>query len=147
MDALQSSSADALLPLPVVASAATPLLLSATPTVGLTTPTVNMATPTVNMATPSSLCLAAAAALSNNNNSTSISTSTSTSVSHSCLSSSSSTSNSVSGGATAAGMCDEKTVEYLRDLIAEKQAIETQFGAESKNVVIKLLDQGESVKL
>ncbi len=57
-------------------------------------------------------------------------------------------------------MCDEKTVEYLRDLIAEKQAIVDQRGEadgrgsisqrqqqqqqqQPKSIVLKLLDQGK----
>ena len=53
--------------------------------------------------------------------------------------------------AAAAGMCDEKTVEYLRDLIAEKQSLEHQLGVAQmgmggvgaqKGVVFKLLEQG-----
>ena len=53
--------------------------------------------------------------------------------------------------AAAAGMYDEKTVEYLRDLIAEKQSLEHQLGVvqmgmggvgAQKGVVFKLLEQG-----
>ncbi|XP_071744174.1 uncharacterized protein [Lepeophtheirus salmonis] len=36
------------------------------------------------------------------------------------------------------GMCDEKTVEYLRDLISEKQSIENYGG---KGIILSLLDQ------
>lgn len=55
--------------------------------------------------------------------------------------------------AAAAGMCDEKTVEYLRDLIAEKQNLEHQMDvagqmgmgvSPQKSVVFKLLEQGNS---
>lgn len=53
-------------------------------------------------------------------------------------------SNSAGGGGI--GMCDEKTVEYLRDLIAEKQTIESNNNngsspAATKSIVLKLLDQ------
>ena len=53
----------------------------------------------------------------------------------------------------ATGMCDEKTVEYLRDLIQEKQTIEAtaaagggtigEDGKANKSVVVKLLEQGK----
>ena len=40
-------------------------------------------------------------------------------------------------------MCDEKTVEYLRDLIAEKHELEQiESGGNRKAIVTKLLDQG-----
>jgi hypothetical protein len=47
-------------------------------------------------------------------------------------------------------MCDEKTVEYLRDLIAEKRDLEADKAAATadngngagKGIVQKLLDQG-----
>lgn len=58
-----------------------------------------------------------------------------------------------SGKGGGAGMCDEKTVEYLRDLIAEKQILERDRegvavgvanggGGGGKSVLMKLLDQG-----
>ena len=42
-------------------------------------------------------------------------------------------------------MCDEKTVEYLRDLIAEKQELEQMEsgGGNKKGIVTKLLEQGK----
>ena len=56
-----------------------------------------------------------------------------------------------SGGA--GGMCDEKTVEYLRDLIAEKRTLETNNNNltadpdnnsnATKSIVLRLLDQGK----
>ena len=61
---------------------------------------------------------------------------------------------SSSGGG--AGMCDEKTVEYLRDLIAEKRTIETNTNnnhsggtddnnsGTSKSIVLRLLEQGKT---
>ena len=59
-------------------------------------------------------------------------------------------------------MCDEKTVEYLRDLIEEKKTIETnnnkvdesgtagssgnvQVAAGPKSIVLRLLDQGKKL--
>lgn len=55
--------------------------------------------------------------------------------------------------ATTSGLCDEKTVEYLRDVIAEKQLIESQLlmgrldptpGATGggKRLMVQLLEQG-----
>ena len=42
-------------------------------------------------------------------------------------------------------MCDEKTVEYLRDLIAEKHELEQgEGGSNRKAIVTKLLDQGKN---
>ncbi len=55
-----------------------------------------------------------------------------------------------SASAMATGMCDEKTVEYLRDLIAEKQEVEVAAGssgagnASGKKIVVKLLEQGRN---
>ena len=49
--------------------------------------------------------------------------------------------NSVGGG-----MCDEKTVEYLRDLIEEKKTIENNNNKDEnapKSIVLRLLDQGK----
>lgn len=52
----------------------------------------------------------------------------------------------------AGGMCDEKTVEYLRDLIAEKRTIENnnintsgdpENCTTAKSIVLRLLEQGE----
>ena len=50
-------------------------------------------------------------------------------------------------------MCDEKTVEYLRDLIAEKRTLETNNNNltadpdnnsnATKSIVLRLLDQGK----
>ena len=41
-------------------------------------------------------------------------------------------------------MCDEKTVEYLRDLIAEKHELEQiESGGNRKAIVTKLLEQGK----
>ena len=43
-------------------------------------------------------------------------------------------------------MCDEKTVEYLRDLIAEKHELEQmESGGSRKAIVTKLLEQGKTV--
>ena len=54
--------------------------------------------------------------------------------------------NPASTSSKATGMCDEKTVEYLRDLIAEKQAIEVNSNAaNAKSIVLKLLDQGKII--
>ena len=49
--------------------------------------------------------------------------------------------NSVGGG-----MCDEKTVEYLRDLIEQKKTIENNNNKDEnapKSIVLRLLDQGK----
>ena len=45
----------------------------------------------------------------------------------------------------AGGMCDEKTVEYLRDPIEEKKGIENNNKEENspKSIVLRLLDQGK----
>ena len=51
------------------------------------------------------------------------------------------TTNTVGGS-----MCDEKTVEYLRDLIEEKKTIEnnnTKDENAPKSIVLRLLDQGK----
>ena len=43
-------------------------------------------------------------------------------------------------------MCDEKTVEYLRDLIEEKKTIENNNNKDEnvpKSIVLRLLDQGK----
>ena len=54
----------------------------------------------------------------------------------------------------AGGMCDEKTVEYLRDLIAEKRTIENnnintsgdpENCTTAKSIVLRLLEQGKDV--
>lgn len=53
----------------------------------------------------------------------------------------------------AGGMCDEKTVEYLRDLIEEKKNIEVNSSNKSsdgsenttKKIVLRLLDQGKDM--
>ena len=49
------------------------------------------------------------------------------------------------GGSSGGGMCDEKTVEYLRDLIAEKHELEQveSGGGSRKAIVTKLLEQGK----
>ena len=55
--------------------------------------------------------------------------------------SSTTTSNTVGGS-----MCDEKTVEYLRDLIEEKKTIENNNNKDEnapKSIVLRLLDQGK----
>ena len=54
-------------------------------------------------------------------------------------------------------MCDEKTVEYLRDLIAEKRTLETNNNNlttdpdnnsnATKSIVLRLLDQGKKKNL
>ena len=51
-----------------------------------------------------------------------------------------------SGGSSGGGgMCDEKTVEYLRDLIAEKHELEQmESGGSRKAIVTKLLEQGKT---
>lgn len=42
------------------------------------------------------------------------------------------------------GMCDEKTVEYLRDLFEEKKTIENNKEENAtKKIVLRLLDQGK----
>ena len=53
-------------------------------------------------------------------------------------------SSSVGGGGGGGGMCDEKTVEYLRDLIAEKHELDqVEGGGSRKAIVAKLLEQGK----
>ena len=48
------------------------------------------------------------------------------------------------GGGGGGGMCDEKTVEYLRDLIAEKHELDqVEGGGSRKAIVAKLLEQGK----
>jgi len=42
-------------------------------------------------------------------------------------------SSNCTGGSVAGGMCDEKTVEYLRDLIAEKQLLEEHIANAATN--------------
>ena len=50
------------------------------------------------------------------------------------------------GGSSGGGMCDEKTVEYLRDLIAEKHELEQmESGGSRKAIVTKLLEQGKTL--
>ena len=50
------------------------------------------------------------------------------------------------GSSGGGGMCDEKTVEYLRDLIAEKHELEqVESGGSRKAIVTKLLEQGRTL--
>ena len=52
----------------------------------------------------------------------------------------------VAPAGAAGGMCDEKTVEYLRDLIEEKKTIEINCSGKddiTKSIVLRLLDQGK----
>ncbi len=51
------------------------------------------------------------------------------------------------GATVGAGMCDEKTVEYLRDLIEERNNIECSEEGSSKKNVLRLLDQGKKLFL
>ena len=62
--------------------------------------------------------------------------------------------NAENNSGVAGGMCDEKTVEYLRDLIAEKRTIENnnintsgdpENCTTAKSIVLRLLEQGKDV--
>ena len=66
--------------------------------------------------------------------------------------------NNAANSGVAGGMCDEKTVEYLRDLIAEKRTIENNnintsgdpencTMASAKSIVLRLLEQGKDVTI